>query len=144
MSDIENSELPIVVYVAGGGSSRATKSAYASLIVGSVALIGLIPGVIGNEGVYLALIDAVRMLPRGTRVVMSMDTELVIRQCVGATEVRGPKIRLLRRRFWILAIQREIEIEFRWTARAKNKAINLLRIASVVEQSCPAMMGEFE
>jgi hypothetical protein len=88
--------------------------------------------------VYLALIDAVRMLPRGTKVVMLTDTKLVARQCVGAAEARGPKIRLLRRRFWILAIQREIEIEVGLITRAENKAINLLRIASVVEQSCPA------
>jgi ribonuclease HI len=130
MSGNESSAPPTLVYVAGGGVSRETQSAYAFLIVGSGALIRLNSDANGNEGVYLALITAIRILPRGAKVQILMDAELVVRQCVGAAEARHPDIRLLRRRFWILAIQRDFEMEFRLIPRAENKAINLLRMAS--------------
>ena len=130
MYDGENPQLQIVVYVAGGGTSRATKSAYAFLIEGSGALIRLNSDAIGNEGVYVALITAMRILPRGTKVQILMDAELVVRQCMGAAEARQPDIHLLRRRFWILAIQRDFEVGFRWIPHAENKAVKLLRMAS--------------
>lgn len=118
---------PIVIFTDGAGANANGIAGIAWVRRGSKPFVEWGANWTNNEAEYLAILAALKALPRGVEVTVCSDSSLVIRQLRGEFQIRDVRLWDLESEIATLISNNYLKVIWRWIPRKENKADMLLR-----------------